>query len=131
MLMLTMREWFGASIEGYESRRTTGLPFAAAQVRLRGFITGMSLGDALRRIRQYEETFNGMHADHHVEFELLQVVDIPELSPDEIELSRATYIESMSDADIPLLPPEGVQARVPAPKRSPSRRARTTVAVEP
>jgi hypothetical protein len=95
MLLITMREWFGPSRQVIN----LGAERIKAEVRLRAFVTRLPLGQALMRIGAYESAFKARYAKTSaVEFELLQVGIIDDLSDEEIEVSRATLVERLDSS---------------------------------
>jgi hypothetical protein len=95
MLMLTMRECFGQ-----KPREGLGEP-RPMEVRQRGFVTRLSLREALERIRAYEVAFKQRYdrVGNWIEFELLHVGSIDDLDEEAIELARVVHVE-MLDKDI-------------------------------
>ena len=95
MLLITMHEWLGP---GFKMAR--GTPEHAATLvkeEVRAFVTALSLGKALERINRYELAYNERYT-LAVNFRLLSVVEIPRLTPHQIEISRAEHIEQMAQS---------------------------------
>jgi len=99
MLLITMREWFGPSREALNRRQSEGGPVLDVDIRQRAFITSMPLGQAIRRVRAYESSFNERYRKTSaIEFDLLQVVEIDNLDDEEINMSRAIHVEKLGQA---------------------------------
>lgn len=95
MLMLTMNEWYGYGSHYLDPvGRMTG---KQPEIRHRGFITALPLCEAVRRIRAYEDAFKDRYGSSGrvMEFELLAVATVPDMTAEEIELSRAVHVERL------------------------------------
>jgi len=91
MLLLTMREWFGPA-----SRRDPRLIKMNTEVGQCAFVTRLPLGDALERIRAYEEAYNTRYARANaLQFTLLTVVTIDDLDERQIEIARVVLVETL------------------------------------
>lgn len=93
MLLITMHEWFGPSTAALNDLTRKRIE---SETRLRGFVTALPLGQALLRIKEYEQAFRERYALHTaLNFELLSVTGISDLTDDEIEASGAIHVEKL------------------------------------
>jgi hypothetical protein len=98
MLLITMREWFGPSRWAQGESRISGVPGTTVDIRLRGFVTKLPLGQALRRIKAYQSAFNERNSKvTAIEFELIQATAIDDLDDEEIEMSRVVLVEKLDE----------------------------------
>lgn len=93
MLLITMHEWHGPS----QQQIARAEPRPKVETRLRGFVTRLPLGAALLRIRDYEEAFRqrfqGISA---LNYDLISVSQIDDLTDEQIDASRAAYVEKLA-----------------------------------
>lgn len=95
MILLTMRQWLGPSNSTIHNPKSEA---KEAEVKLKGFVTNLSLGDAIRAINQYEKAYNVKYRDvMAVNFELIQVSNIDQLTNEEISMARLELVESLND----------------------------------
>jgi hypothetical protein len=67
------------------------------EIRHRAFVTRLPLGQALLKIRAYENDFKNRYTTvSAIEFELLQVTDIEDLRQEEIIAARVMVVEALS-----------------------------------
>ena len=90
MLLITMKKWFGPgrrmpedTAEGFKSR-----------IEQLGFVTHLPLGQAIERINKYQKGFNATHI-LAVEYELLSVYQIDDLTDAQICMAGATLVEKL------------------------------------
>ncbi|RYE43956.1 MAG: hypothetical protein EOP24_26270 [Hyphomicrobiales bacterium] len=95
MLLITMHEWFGPS----KARTSRAGPRMEVERRHRGFITSLSLGEAIERIRAYEEAFNARYSEHTaLNFELLSASKVDELTEEQIDSARVVHVEKLDES---------------------------------
>lgn len=92
--LLLMNEWSGPS-RHYEPK--PHLPEPKVRERQVAFITALPVGEALARIRVYEDAMKQRygHASAVYEFKLLAVTECGDLSASEVELTRADLVEAL------------------------------------
>lgn len=90
MLLLTVNEWIGPSIKARDEQGKTGTNLE----RVVGFVTNFPLAEAIDVLREYEEVYQKKYEWTAVNYRLLSVSTIEDLSADSISKARINCIES-------------------------------------
>lgn len=91
MLLIRFNVWFGPS-----RHRDPNLGEMKSQITQEAHATRLSLPDALRRVRAYEEAFGNRYASvTATEFTLLGVDVIEDLDDESLSLARVPLIEEL------------------------------------
>jgi len=90
MLLLTMREWLGPGSKMTPKQGSN----IERKIKLTGFITDLSLGEAIERIYQYSNSFNEFSL-LAIEFELVGVQEISNLTLEQIKKAGCEYVEHL------------------------------------
>jgi len=93
MLLLTMSEWLGPG------RRMTPEEIDRAEARKTqiAFATRMKLGEAIKKLYNYQTAYNAYYL-LAVEYSLLQVAEIDDLSMDQLEMVNVELIENLKQS---------------------------------
>ena len=93
MLLITMHEWLGPSRE--MMCRADALSHSKeVKERAASFVTSLSLGEALLRIKGYERAYNERYRSvKAVNFTLQGVTEIPPLTDEQIEAANLEVVE--------------------------------------
>lgn len=92
MLLLTFSEWRGPS-QALWASNSSKAERVEVSTRLSAFVTRLDLPSALRKIRDYETAYERRYFSLSIEFSLVGVYTIEDLSDEEIVLARATMVE--------------------------------------
>ena len=95
MLLITMNEFCWTSLNAMLNPALAGLK---PEKRIRGFVTRLPLGEALRRINLYEAAFKQHSRTQTLVFDLVSVATIDDLDDAAIELSRAVHVEKLASS---------------------------------
>ena len=90
MLLLTVNEWIGPSIKARDEQGKTGTNLE----RVVGFVTNLSLSQAIDILHEYEEVYRERYVWTAVNYRLLSVSAIEDLPADSISKARINCIES-------------------------------------
>lgn len=90
MKLLTLHQWLGPSRESLGTRHEPSVDES-----YKAMVTGLSLGAALTRIREHERGFNAHYGSVAVNYRLLAVSEIEDLSGDEIADARIELVEDL------------------------------------
>ena len=95
MLLLTFRNWNGPTASGRQKADMRGVKIER-DIREVGLVTRLALGEAIRRVHEYEIAHTAhFDGDFASEYELLQVSVIDDLDDAEIRMARVTLVESL------------------------------------
>lgn len=92
MLLLTVNEWLGPGNRMTQEERNTTL----VKTRQIAFATHMTLSKAIEKIYNYQTNYNAYYPIA-VEFTLLHVTEIDDLTMDQLRMVRIEYVEELKD----------------------------------
>ena len=90
MLLITMNEWLGPGRRMTEEKKDK----INILERHMSFATRMNLGDAIEQIYKYQEAYN-KHYLLSVEYRLLSVIEIDELSNQQLSMCEVDIVEDL------------------------------------
>lgn len=94
MLLITMVEWSGPQQHAEPSMRNA----IQSGERLVAFATRLPLRDALVRIRRYQDAFKAHYTVRSVEFRLVAVSNIDDLSDQQLDAAQVELVEHLKQS---------------------------------